>query len=108
MARVKTLDLAIERTATSDQCDRVVGGGGFGISVGGTSVYVGGAHGYRGQGHGNYGGYGYGGYRQPAHSWHSTTHYDYHSGQLNRHGNHFHYQPGHYDRHRTGHWHHNH
>jgi hypothetical protein len=30
---------------------------------------------------------------------------DYHPGYSWRHGNHFHYEPGHYDLHRDGHWH---
>ena len=38
--------------------------------------------------------------------YHNTTHYDYHPGGVVRHRNHFHYVPGHYDLHRTGHWHH--
>ena len=37
---------------------------------------------------------------------HDTTHLDYHAPQIRRHGNHFHVQPGHYDVHRSGHWHH--
>lgn len=36
--------------------------------------------------------------------WHDTSHYDYHPPELVPHGNHFHYQPGHYDLHQTGHW----
>ncbi|TWT51433.1 hypothetical protein Pla22_42110 [Rubripirellula amarantea] len=39
------------------------------------------------------------------HQYHDTTHLDYHAPSLQRHGNHFHYQPGHYDVHQTGHWH---
>lgn len=37
-------------------------------------------------------------------TWHDTSHYDYHPPSLQRHRNHFHYVPGHYDLHRTGHW----
>jgi len=62
-----------------------------------------------------YGGYGgFNGYRQynptpyyygRRHSfWHNTSHYDYHPAEIRRHGNHYHYQPGHYDYHQTGHW----
>lgn len=36
--------------------------------------------------------------------WHDTTHLDYHGPSLVPHGSHFHFQPGHYDVHRTGHW----
>ena len=61
------------------------------------------------------GGYGYGRgvsvgyssyrpvYRRP--TWHNTTHLDYHPGGVVRHGNHYDRIPGHYDVHRTGHWH---
>ncbi|QDT11078.1 hypothetical protein [Planctomycetes bacterium K23_9] len=37
---------------------------------------------------------------------HDTSHYDYHPTEIRRHGNHFDVVPGHYDLHRTGHWHH--
>lgn len=37
--------------------------------------------------------------------WHDTTHLDYHPGGFVPHRNHFHYVPGHYDVHRSGHWH---
>jgi hypothetical protein len=37
--------------------------------------------------------------------YHDTTHYDYHPTTVYRHGNHYHVQPGHYDLHRSGHWH---
>lgn len=43
-------------------------------------------------------------WRQP--TFHDTTHLDYHPPQIIRHRRHFHVQPGHYDVHRTGHWHH--
>ena len=43
-----------------------------------------------------------------AHSWHDTSHWDYHPPQLVPHGNHFHVQPGHYDWHQDGHWDHHH
>jgi hypothetical protein len=38
------------------------------------------------------------------HHWHDTTHYDYHPGGYVPHFNHYHYAPGHYDLHRSGHW----
>lgn len=70
------------------------------------SGYRGGYGGYNGYQYG-LGNYGYGhnhgyGYRPPV--WHDTSHYDYHPGGLVPHGNHYHYIPGHYDYHRTGHW----
>ena len=37
--------------------------------------------------------------------WHDTTHLDYHPASVVRHGSHWHVIPGHYDVHRTGHWH---
>jgi hypothetical protein len=42
-------------------------------------------------------------YRPPA--YHDTTHYDYHPPTVYRHGSHYHVMPGHYDLHRSGHWH---
>ncbi len=50
----------------------------------------------------NYGHWGSG------HTWHDTSHYDYHPGGYVRHRNHYHYMPGHYDFHREGHWDHHH
>ncbi len=43
---------------------------------------------------------GYGG----GHTWHNTSHLDWHPGSYQAHGNHFDYGPGHYDVHHTGHW----
>ncbi len=37
--------------------------------------------------------------------WHDTSHYHYQPSRVVPHGNHLHYTPGHYDLHRTGHWH---
>jgi hypothetical protein len=42
------------------------------------------------------------------HSWHDTSHWDYHPGEWVRHGHHYHYIPGHYDFHVDGHWDHHH
>jgi len=49
------------------------------------------------QSYGHYGGHGF---------FHDTTHLDYHAPQIYRHGNHWEYQRGHFDIHRTGHYHH--
>lgn len=38
-------------------------------------------------------------------SWHDTSHYDYHPTEIINHGSHYHVIPGHYDFHRSGHWH---
>lgn len=43
-----------------------------------------------------------------AHSWHDTSHWDYHPREVYRHGNHYHVQPGHWDWHEDGHMHHHH
>ena len=37
--------------------------------------------------------------------WHDTTHLHWHPSHFRRHGDHYDYIPGHYDVHRTGHWH---
>ena len=42
-------------------------------------------------------------YRAPV--WHDNTHLDWHGPTIRRHGNHLHIQRGHYDVHRSGHWH---
>jgi hypothetical protein len=86
------------------------GGGNLGGLIG---SHIGGHRG----GHGGHGGHVY----QPTRQWngyrrsyrptwnqprfHDTTHLDYHAPQVTRHGNHLHVQPGHYDVHRSGHWH---
>lgn len=74
--------------------------GGFRSAFGGS--WNGGYGGYGGynRGYGGNGGYGY---TQPR--WHDTSHYDYHPAQVVPHGNHYHVIPGHYDYHRTGHYH---
>lgn len=69
--------------------------------AGGVRLYIGGYGGYGG--HGGYGHWGGNRYRSPR-IWHDTSHYDWHPGQWVPHGNHFHYLPGHWDYHRTGHW----
>jgi len=51
--------------------------------------------------------YGHGGHHGIHHGgYHDTSHYDYHPPEIYRHGNHFDIQPGHYDFHRSGHYHH--
>lgn len=87
------------------------------LRVGGLSISIG-PRGYRSfysyapsyrahYGHGYYGGsqFGYGS-RFGHGFYHDTSHLDYHPTQIIPHGNHYHVQPGHYDLHRTGHWHH--
>lgn len=44
----------------------------------------------------------------PAHTWHDTSHWDYHPPTIRRHRDHYHVTPGHWDWHQTGHLHHNH
>ena len=96
--------------------------GGFGLNVGGhhgRAVYRGGHH-FVPNVYGNsvcppnyglnvYGHHGL--YRGGVHSYrhgyyHGTTHFDYHPPEVYRHGNHYDFQPGHYDLHRSGHYHH--
>lgn len=90
--------------------------GRFGLSIGGGhyGYYPSYSHGY----HRHYGHYGHGyhsyhpGYygHRSHHGhhgyYHDTTHLDYHPPQIVPHGNHYDYVPGHYDLHRSGHWHH--
>lgn len=78
-------------------------------SVGAASASAQGYGSPYGSAHSNYG---YNNYaRQPGYSsgygsrWHDTSHYDYHPGSIQRHRLHFHYVPGHYDFHRSGHGH---
>lgn len=100
--------------------------GGFGINAGGAycgpSVYRGGHHFYSNQprvysysaqrpiyGYNQFGSpYGiYGGHHGVHYrGYHDTTHFDYHPPQIYRHGNHYDFLPGHYDLHRSGHYHH--
>ena len=46
--------------------------------------------------------------RHRDHSWHDTSHWDYHPGEFVPHYDQYHYVPGHYDWHEDGHWHHHH
>lgn len=83
-------------------------GGGFGYSNYGNRGYSNSSYGYQrsrgysqfGVSNRGYGSRGYGGAR-----YHDTTHLDYHAPSINRHGNHYDYTPGHYDVHRSGHFH---
>ncbi len=53
---------------------------------------------YRGHVHRGF----YGGYYP---RYHDTSHFDYYGPSLQRHYNHYHYVPGHYHFHRSGHFH---
>lgn len=90
---------------------------GIHFGVGRVHLDVGNPHGgrYDGRYGGNYRGYYggrhqvyHGGYWGGGHSWHDTSHYDYHPGGFVQHYNHYDYVPGHYDYHQTGHWDHHH
>ncbi len=86
--------------AQHGHCGYGYGGGyssGIGISIGGG--------GYRSFGSPYYGGIYSSHYGQRGGFYHDTSHYDYHPTTILRHGSHFHVQPGHYDFHRTGHYH---
>ena len=82
------------------------GGLGYSAGYGGYSAGYGG-YGAVSPGYSAYGGYapGYGtaGLGIGGTRWHDTTHLDYHRGSIQRHRLHFHYVPGHYDVHRSGH-----
>lgn len=88
--------------------------GGWGIHVAGPGYHfdVGHGHGrhrsyYRGAGfHGGHGGWGHG--WSGGHSWHDTSHFDYHPGGYVPHYDHVDYVPGHWDYHQQGHWDHHH
>jgi hypothetical protein len=71
-------------------------------SLGHNSYYGARSYGAGRYGVGNHGAQNY----RHGRSYHDTTHLDYHPPQLIPHGNHYDVQPGHYDVHRTGHWHH--
>ncbi len=86
--------------------------GGFYLSIGGNSC---GGYGGRYVAARPYYGYRDHGYRSHYRSYvpsyhgryyHDTSHFDYHPTEIRRHGNHYDVYPGHYDFHRSGHWHH--
>lgn len=91
------------------------GGYGCGAPVGGYSTGYGGySAGYGGyapgysaySGNGGYAaGYSGNNFGYRGSSWHNTSHLDYHPASVQRHRLHFHYVPGHYDVHRSGHRH---
>ncbi len=57
-------------------------------------------YGYGGYGYGSY----YGGYYNSYPRWHNTSHYDYYVPSFRPHYHHYHYVPGHYHFHPSGHW----
>jgi len=90
---------------------------GFHFNNGRVHVDIGNPHGFHNghAGHGFHGGVshtiGYRGFYQPyvpSHTWHDTSHWDYHPTEYRWHGNHWDVQPGHYDWHQEGHVDHNH
>ncbi|WP_296461906.1 hypothetical protein [Rubinisphaera sp.] len=80
-----------------------VNGGNYGFAVGSHNHYN---RGYSRYGYSpsfrGYSNYGYRNYNYGrSYNYHPRyPHFDYHPGQFNRHGNHYHYQPGHYHLHR--------
>ncbi len=80
-------------------------GGGIGNGYGYAPQYGGSHHSYHSGHHGNVGGSGFG-YNSGYGRYHNTSHWDYHPTQVVPHGNHLDVIPGHYDYHRTGHFHH--
>lgn len=105
MKRIMILTGALAMVAALGTFDSSAKASDFALHIGGRGYHVdiGRPH-YRTA---YYGGYGpsncYGG---PRRVWHDTTHLDYHPGEFVRHRGHYHYVPGHYDVHETGHWHH--
>jgi hypothetical protein len=83
---------------------------GFHFGGHGIHVDVGYPHvGYGYYPHARYVGYGWGGWGGwGSHSWHDTTHLDYHPGGFVPHYDHYDYVPGHYRVHYDGHWDHHH
>jgi hypothetical protein len=69
----------------------------------GVHVDIGAPHRHRHRGRPRHSAYRWGGWGGHAH-WHDTTHLDYHPGEFVPHYDHYHYVPGHFDVHRTGHW----
>ncbi|MEX0715633.1 MAG: hypothetical protein WD066_03565 [Planctomycetaceae bacterium] len=88
-------------TGSTAQAQWGHGGSHYGANSYGTTSGYGFANPYSYGGHGGYGNWGFSSPR-----WHDTTHFDYHPSSFVPHGNHLHVQPGHYDSHRSGHWHH--
>ena len=93
LASVAAVGILLVATSSSEA-------GGVHYGYGGTH------HGVHGHHNHGFGGYApsYGCYYPSYPQWHDTSHYDWHPGGFVPHGNHYHYVPGHYDLHRTGHW----
>ena len=92
---VVLLGFAAGKASAYGSCDS--GYGGSYLNVGYGSYDVG------------YGSYSRGGYgRWGVHTWHDTTHLDYHRGYYTPHYGHGHYTPGHFDVHYSGHRDHHH
>lgn len=79
--------------------------GGFGISTGHHGYHRSYRSAYQPRVYNNYRSYNHGIYGHRG-FYHDTTHLHYHRPQLVPHNGHLDYVPGHYDVHRTGHWHH--
>lgn len=92
------------KTAKADDFGFHIAGPGYHLDIGRThghryrSYRAHRAHIGHGHGHGHGWGRGYG------RVWHDTSHLHYHSGGLVPHYDHYHYVPGHWDVHHTGHW----
>ncbi len=99
--------LAIALLAVTD-APSADAGNGFSMQIGGLGISTGHGHGH--------GGHGWGPSIRPVYPihgghwghrpfFHDTSHFDYHPPQLVPHNGHIDFVPGHYDLHRTGHWH---
>jgi hypothetical protein len=98
---------AAAESAQAQDCG--YGGYGHGGHGRGVSLYIGsGGYGFNYANYGSLPYYNYNTYR-PSYSigpvWHDTSHFEHHGLTVVPHSNHHHVIPGHYDYHRTGHWH---
>jgi hypothetical protein len=92
-------------SAAADGFSIQFAGPGFGRYSGRTNypynTYYGSRYGSYCRGYGDY-------YPRGGHSWHDTSHWDYHPGGFVRHYDHYDYVPGHFYYHSEGHWDHHH
>jgi hypothetical protein len=107
MVAVSAIALAAmdTRSATADGFSIQFASPGYGRYSGRTNypynTYYGSRYGSYYSGYGDYHPYG-------GHTWHDTSHWDYHPGGFVRHYDHYDYVPGHFDYHQEGHWDHHH
>jgi hypothetical protein len=93
------------RNASADGFSIQVAGPGYSLYSGRSNypynTYYGSRYGSYYGGHGRH-------FPRGGHTWHDTSHWDYHPGGFVRHYDHYDYVPGHWDFHQEGHWDHHH